>query len=114
MGDEVQAIKSGILEIADLFVINKSDQPGADRVQQELEANGWTTPILKTVATSGEGIDRLLEEVERVPVRPRKVAARSLTLRVTNLNRAVEALQSAGILVVDPPAGEMLELIEEP
>src|SRR5438270_8381827 len=61
MGDDVQAIKAGIMEIADVFVINKSDQPGADRVERELQsmqslADGRHPAILRTVATEGSVI----------------------------------------------------------
>jgi LAO/AO transport system kinase len=66
MGDDIQAIKAGILEIADLFVINKADRPGADKVAAELEAMMGLAPaaaprppIFKTVATSGEGVAAL-------------------------------------------------------
>ncbi|MBL8222418.1 MAG: methylmalonyl Co-A mutase-associated GTPase MeaB, partial [Bryobacterales bacterium] len=68
MGDDVQAIKAGIMEIADVFAINKSDQPGADRLEQELRAMlllasdhaRLDTPIVKTVAHEGKGIAELL------------------------------------------------------
>src|SRR5579872_6469685 len=65
MGDDVQAIKAGIMEIADIFVINKSDQPGADRVELELQgmlslAHGKHPPILRTIATTGEGVEALV------------------------------------------------------
>jgi LAO/AO transport system kinase len=71
MGDDVQAIKAGIMEIADIFVINKADHPGADRVEHEIQAvltlgqraDGWTPPIIKTVATEGTGVDQLLEAI---------------------------------------------------
>jgi len=64
MGDDVQTFKAGVMEIADLFVINKSDHPGAGRVEHEVGAmlsitprlNEWEPPILKTVATTGEGV----------------------------------------------------------
>jgi LAO/AO transport system kinase len=67
MGDDVQTIKAGIMEIADIFVINKSDREGAERVEREIRAlqslalrnDGWTPPIVKTVATDGTGIDDL-------------------------------------------------------
>ena len=59
MGDDVQAIKAGILEIADVLVINKADQPGAEKLEQELQAV-TATPILRTVATEGRGIPELL------------------------------------------------------
>jgi len=67
MGDDIQAIKAGILEIADLFVINKADRPGADKVAAELDAMMALTPttaqarppIFRTVAVSGEGVPAL-------------------------------------------------------
>jgi LAO/AO transport system kinase len=65
MGDDVQAIKAGILEIADIFVINKADQPGADRVESELTEGEWRVPVLRTVATTGQGVPELLEAIER-------------------------------------------------
>src|SRR5450432_2509092 len=69
MGDDVQAIKAGILEIADVFVINKSDHPGAERVERELQsmlslADGRQPPIIRTVAMHGTGIPALLQAVE--------------------------------------------------
>ena len=69
MGDDVQAIKAGIMEIADIFVINKSDQPGAQRVEHEIQVmlslaqDGPKPPIIRTVATDGTGIPELLEAV---------------------------------------------------
>jgi LAO/AO transport system kinase len=66
MGDDVQAIKAGIMEIADIFVINKADHPGADRVERELHGAGFTCPVLKTVATEGKGIAELVEIVEHI------------------------------------------------
>jgi GTPase len=67
MGDDVQTIKAGIMEIADIFVINKSDREGADRVEREIRSmqslamrkDNWTPPIVKTVATDGKGIPEL-------------------------------------------------------
>ncbi|HET7209394.1 MAG TPA: methylmalonyl Co-A mutase-associated GTPase MeaB [Terriglobales bacterium] len=64
MGDDVQTIKAGIMEIADIFVINKSDREGAERVEREIRAmqslavrsDNWTPPIVKTVASEGKGI----------------------------------------------------------
>ena len=71
LGDDVQAIKAGILEIADIFVINKADREGADKAAAELQAmmglasgrRAWTPPILKTVATQGQGIAELAQEI---------------------------------------------------
>jgi LAO/AO transport system kinase len=67
MGDDVQTIKAGIMEIADIFVINKSDRDGAERVEREIRAmqsldirkDGWTPPIVKTIATEGAGTKEL-------------------------------------------------------
>ena len=71
MGDDIQAIKAGILEIADVFVINKSDQPGADRLQAELETMmslgeaAERKEIVRTVAVREEGIEALVAAIER-------------------------------------------------
>jgi LAO/AO transport system kinase len=67
MGDDVQTIKAGIMEIADIFVVNKSDREGADRVEREIRAmqtlaarkDKWTPPIVKTVAVDGQGVPEL-------------------------------------------------------
>jgi LAO/AO transport system kinase len=67
MGDDIQSIKAGVLEIADIFVVNKSDREGADRVEKELKAmqsfagshGSWVAPVVRTVASTGQGIDKL-------------------------------------------------------
>jgi GTPase len=73
-GDEVQALKAGIMEIADIFVVNKADREGADRTVASIEAvlslqafgpQDWRPPIVKTEATSGRGVPELLDTVER-------------------------------------------------
>jgi LAO/AO transport system kinase len=73
MGDDVQALKAGIMEIADVFVINKADRPGADRLEQEIRAmleladraDQWTPPIVLAVATEGKGVPEILEAVQK-------------------------------------------------
>jgi LAO/AO transport system kinase len=73
MGDDVQTIKAGIMEIADIFVINKSDRDGAERVEREIRAmqslamrhDDWIPPIVKTVASEGTGITELLAAIEK-------------------------------------------------
>jgi GTPase len=73
MGDDVQTIKAGIMEIADVFVINKADRDGAERVEREIRAmqslatrnDNWTPPIVKTVASEGTGITELLAAIEK-------------------------------------------------
>ncbi len=73
-GDDIQALKAGILEIADILAVNKADLPGADSTFESLcamlglggaEGDGWKTPVLKTTAVSGEGVDALAEAVLR-------------------------------------------------
>jgi len=72
MGDDVQSMKAGLMEVADIFVINKSDREGAERLHAELqamqslaEAGAWQPPIVRTVATSGEGMEELQREIAR-------------------------------------------------
>jgi LAO/AO transport system kinase len=72
LGDGVQMIKAGIMEIADVFAVNKADQPGAQRTVQELRAmlgtasqSSWRPPIVTTVASSGEGVEELVDAIER-------------------------------------------------
>ena len=73
-GDEVQALKAGIMEIADIFVVNKADREGADRTAASIEAmlslhtygpDDWRPPILKTEATTGQGVPELVETIDR-------------------------------------------------
>ena len=67
LGDEIQAIKAGILEIADILIVNKADSPLANRTEAELKeatilarSDGWQVPILRTIATQGEGIEGMI------------------------------------------------------
>jgi LAO/AO transport system kinase len=71
-GDEVQALKAGIMEIADIFIVNKADREGADRLVSSVEANlalqtyatgEWRPPIIKTMATSGQGVKEVMEAI---------------------------------------------------
>ena len=73
-GDEVQALKAGIMEIADIFVVNKADREGADHTVASIDANlllqtfapgEWRPPIVKTQATTGEGVPELLDTIDR-------------------------------------------------
>jgi len=71
-GDTIQAMKAGLLEIADVFVVNKADRDGAARMQAELEAmlqlrptGGWQVPVLLSVASEGKGIDEIVAAIDR-------------------------------------------------
>jgi len=71
LGDDIQALKAGVMEIADVFVVNKADREGADRVVTELSLmldlspvkSAWRPPIVKTVGTLGDGIPELAEKI---------------------------------------------------
>ncbi|WP_051392906.1 methylmalonyl Co-A mutase-associated GTPase MeaB [Glycomyces arizonensis] len=72
MGDAIQAVKAGVVEIADVYVVNKADRPGADATVRDLRAmmslvkrepGEWRQPICKTVAQDGEGIDELVDAI---------------------------------------------------
>jgi LAO/AO transport system kinase len=73
MGDDVQSIKAGIMEIADIFVVNKSDREGADRVEKEVRSlqsltaqhGSWIPPVVRTIATNGAGIEELEHAVDK-------------------------------------------------
>jgi LAO/AO transport system kinase len=73
MGDDVQNLKAGLMEIADIFVINKCDREGADRFEEQLRAiltiapdrDGWRPPVVRTIATESKGISELAGEIEK-------------------------------------------------
>jgi len=81
MGDDVQSLKSGMMEIADIFVINKADRDGADQAEAEIlamqslgegGAGLLLPPVVRTIATTGQGIDALMERIAAVPRSPRR------------------------------------------
>jgi len=103
MGDDVQTIKAGIMEIADIFVINKSDRDGAERVEREIRAlqslavrkDGWTPPVVKTVASEGKGIEELAAAIAEFESYLQK-EGRALKKSVENWQeRLVEMLREA-------------------
>jgi LAO/AO transport system kinase len=72
MGDDLQAFKAGVMEIGDIFVINKADRPLVEKLQKELETtlslaarrDGWTPAIVRTIATKGQGVHGLVQQVD--------------------------------------------------
>jgi LAO/AO transport system kinase len=103
MGDDVQSIKAGIMEIADIFVINKSDHEGAERVEREIRAlqslairnDQWSPPIVRTVASEGTGITELMTAIADYEAYLGE-GKRALQHKVENWqNRLIEMLRDA-------------------
>jgi LAO/AO transport system kinase len=73
LGDDIQSMKAGLMEIGDIFVLNKSDREGADRLEQELHAmlslvmprDGWHPPVVRTIASENKGIDALAAAIAK-------------------------------------------------
>ncbi len=96
MGDDIQAIKAGIMEIADIFVINKADHKGTERLEREIQAAGWTAPVIRTVAVDGVGVDHLLAAIE--DAQGGKTGASSAIrqqIRIDHLGIAVRSIDDA-------------------
>ncbi len=123
MGDDVQAIKAGIMEIADVFVINKSDRPGADLLERELKAmlaiaahrDGWQPPIVRTVATEGKGAAEVLAAVRKFQEwggrKNRRVELWAMRLREMLRERLLERLPDEE---VERAAAEVAERHRDP
>jgi LAO/AO transport system kinase len=103
MGDDVQAIKAGLMEIADIFVINKADREGVHRTEIELEAllsitersDGWTVPIVKTIATQSKGIEDLSNAISKYASFQKESSSQTLTRRHRIAEkRLIEILQA--------------------
>jgi LAO/AO transport system kinase len=101
MGDDIQAIKAGIMEIGDIFVINKADRDGVYATEKELEAllsltsreDGWDPPIVKTVATENQGLDLLAAAIDKFRQMQLSVAESSARRRAIARWRIVELLR---------------------
>jgi LAO/AO transport system kinase len=116
MGDGVQAAKAGILEIGDLFVVNKSDREGAQALIRELrgmvalgdrDPGDWKPPIVSTVASRGEGIPDLLDRIEQFRA-AQEASGQWTARRVARARQEVEGLVLARLqaeLALDPTAG---------
>ncbi len=113
-GDEIQTMKSGLLEIADLFVVNKSDRPDAARFRSHLErmvqedrAAGTTIPIINTVATEKQGIDELLVALKNLLASPTQATREKLLM----MEKAKHLLREAWLQKLD--AGKMKASLNE-
>ena len=120
-GDEVQALKAGIMEIADIFVVNKADRDGADRLAQSVSAmlslqtfqpGDWRPPIQKTEATTGTGIAALLETLQQF--RAHSADARASRQRVRQEFRLRDLLSHRFMQLVEEtlPAGELQRIVD--
>jgi len=112
MGDGIQAAKAGILEIGDVFVVNKADREGASATSRELrhmislghrEPGGWRPPVLQTVASRGEGVDKLAEEIDK----HFEWASRSGELARRRERRAREEIQAIATQAIRARIGDM-------
>jgi len=113
MGDGIQAAKAGILEVADVFVVNKADREGADTVVRDLRYmlslgdrrtdDGWRVPIVKTVAAKGEGADEVVEAIER---HGQWLAGNGL-LEVRRRKRAADEVEAIALTVLRERMGDL-------
>ena len=121
-GDDVQAIKAGIMEIADIFAVNKADREGADRTVQSIQANlslqtfapnEWRPPILKTEATTGSGVTSLWETIGRF--REQSTDRRRARQRERHAWRLRELLTERLLRHVDRvvPPSEMQHIVDD-
>lgn len=106
MGDDVQAIKAGIMEVADVFILNKADQPGVEKLEAEVRfvlglssrSDGWNTPVIRCVASEGAGIQEASRAIEQAGagVRGTERKRRGWELRLRDLfrERAVNLLDA--------------------
>ena len=119
LGDDLQAIKAGILEVADILVVNKADLPGADETARQLEAMlglrsaiRGDTPVLSTVATTGDGVAALVEAAMGLSaaVTPEERSARAERQAIDRLATMAGALMRDALNAL--PAEERRALVE--
>jgi LAO/AO transport system kinase len=108
MGDDVQSLKAGLMEVADIYAVNKSDRGGAEQVEAEILAmqglvaagEGWSAPVVRCVATTGEGVGELMEAVQKCAAWKRergivKRARESAPVTLDHLGVAVKSIDAA-------------------
>ena len=120
-GDEVQALKAGIMEIADIFVVNKADRDGADRLVQSVasmlalqtfQPDDWRPPIVKTEATTGTGVPEVIESIGKF--RAHSEATRAARRRTRQEYRLRDLLSHRFMQLVEQtlPAGELQRVVD--
>lgn len=118
MGDDIQVMKAGVMEIADVFVINKADRPGVERIESELRSlismgrrsDGWEPPVVRTVATEGAGTAACLEAIASYREFSRGSAGsrdRSVQIQKERVLEIVRTIAQRRVL--DAGGGERLE-----
>jgi len=120
LGDEVQAIKAGILEIADILVVNKSDLPLAERAQRQLlgmlqlrAVKGWLVPVLNTVANSGSGVEALADAIDRHQTHTRSARNQQSSLQRVRRQLAQEAARKIEQQLTASEDVELLDICRE-
>jgi LAO/AO transport system kinase len=113
MGDGIQAAKAGILEIGDVFVVNKADRDGADATVRDLrhmislgdrtEPGLWRPPVVKTVAARGEGVDEVMEGIDKHVAWLEKTG----TLQQRRLRRAADEIEAIAVAALRARIGDL-------
>jgi len=118
LGDDIQAIKAGILEIADLFVINKADREGTQRTWRDLkmmlglaDVEGWEPPILRTVASRGEGVQEVMDAILR-HIRWLSESGELERRRRAHLRQRVEAILQRRVLADAQRVADLGQVVE--
>jgi LAO/AO transport system kinase len=124
MGDDVQALKAGIMEIGDIFVINKCDRPGVEKMERAVLAmlslahrpDGWDPPVVKTVATEGRGVDELITTIDRYDSFFQNSAGRLEKKREAVKQRLITLLEERLVKTTVQqvfPNGELNDIVEQ-
>lgn len=122
-GDEIQAIKAGIMEIGDIFVVNKADRENANRAVTDIQAmlelsnqrGRWTPAIVKTVATTGEGTSQLLEKIDehRKYLQEGEASLRQKRIVETELIEAIKEKTAEHVIEALKKSGKLEELVSK-
>jgi LAO/AO transport system kinase len=124
MGDDIQALKAGIMEIADIFVINKADRPGVDRLERTVQAmlalaskpEEWIPPIIRTIATKDVGIEETVAAIDRCHHFMQNSSSRLAKRREAARRRVVALLEEQllrTVLAQALAAGELEKIVDE-
>jgi len=123
LGDEIQAIKAGIMEIANIFVVNKADRENADKAVMDIQAilqlnnkaTAWKPPIIKTSALTGEGVSQLINKIDehRCFLEKEAEARRSLQIAETELIEAIKERVSSTVIAELKHEGKFEELMQK-